>query len=425
MKKPFLAWGISIVTGLAVGGLGGFLVLQAFGGGSEMNTASALERSVIPVTDTSWADGGLRDGGSSLADGEIDPMVIFQEEARRVINQALGEGRRTAIVNAAERVRSSVVTVFVIEQVSRSSRNILSPFSMYYDPGPRRGLGSGVIISQEGYILTNDHVVGNADEITVRLADGREFEGVVVDTDPRHDMAVLKIDPQDELPIAELGDSDDILIGEWVIALGSPYGFELEDPQPSISVGVVSAAGRSFITRSEGKLRYFPSTIQTDASINPGNSGGPLVNALGEVIGINSFILSQSGGSVGIAFAIPINQVKQALEQIRTYGRIRKAWTGLVTVQNSNYWIRQNRGIRAEEGILVTEVEAESPALEAGIKAGALIIQVNGEEMRASRAFETLLLKAEIGDVIDIEYYPYGSNRRRTASITVGEEIQN
>lgn len=149
------------------------------------------------------------------------------------------------------------------------------------------------------------------------------------------------------------------------------------------------------------------------------------MNALGEVIGINSFILSQSGGSVGIAFAIPINQVKQALDQIQTYGRIRKAWTGLVTVQNSNHWIRQYRGIKAEEGILVREVEAESPALEAGIKAGALIVQVNGEELRSNRDFETLLLKAEIGDVIDIEYYPYGSNRRRSTMITVGEEIQD
>ena len=423
MKKPFLAWGVSIMAGLAVGSLGGFLALQALGGSSSVNTASALNGGIIPVSDTAYPDRDMTGDGNSLPGSEIDPMDVFQEEARRVINEALGEGRRTAIVNAAERARSSVVTVFVIEQAPRSRMiNIFDPRS-FFNQEPTRGLGSGVIISKEGYILTNDHVVGNADEITVRLADGREFDGVVIDTDPRHDMAVLKIDPPGELPIAVLGDSDDILIGEWVIAMGSPFGFELEDPQPSISVGVVSAVGRSFIMRSDGELRYFPSTIQTDASINPGNSGGPLVNALGEVIGINSFILSQSGGSVGIAFAIPINQVKQALDQIQTYGRIRKAWTGLVTVQNSNHWIRQYRGIKADEGILVREVEAESPALEAGIKAGALIVQVNGEELRSNREFETLLLKAEIGDVIDIEYYPYGSNRRRSTMITVGEEM--
>jgi len=424
MKQPIAAWGVSIVAGVAVGVVGGLLALQAFGGDATSSTDSTLEGGLIPVSDTDWSGGAAPVVEDPLPAGEIDPMAAFREEARRVINEALGEGRRTAIVNAAERVRSSVVTVFVVETARQRPMDFYDLWGNY-NRGPTRGLGSGVIISDEGYVLTNDHVVGNADEITVRLSDGREFEGVVVDTDPRHDMAVLKIDPPEDIPVAELGDSDEILIGEWVIALGSPFGFELEDPQPSISVGVVSAVGRSFITQSDGEARYFQSTIQTDASINPGNSGGPLVNALGEVIGINSFILSPSGGSVGVAFAIPIDQVKLALEQIRTFGRIRKAWTGLVTVQNSNRILAANQGIRRENGIVVFKVEAESPALEADIRIGAFIVRVNGEEMRSNRDFETLLLKSRIGDVIDIDYYPRSSNRLRSSIITVGEKIQD
>ena len=261
----------------------------------------------------------------------------------------------------------------------------------------------------------------NADNITVRFSDGLELTGVVIDTDPRRDLAILKIDPPEDIPVAQMGDSRDILIGEWVIALGSPFGFMIQDPQPSVSVGVVSAVGRSFITTSEGRLRYFPSTIQTDAAINPGNSGGPLVNTLGEVVGINSFILSQGGGSVGIGFAIPINQAKEALEQVRTYGHIRRTWTGLQTDDNSLYYIRRY-GVRNEKGILVTDVERESPAEEAGFENGALIVAVDGEEMRSNQALETILLKAEIGDSITIEYYPHNSSRKRTTTLTVGEE---
>ena len=179
--------------------------------------------------------------------------------------------------------------------------------------------------------------------------------------------------------------------------------------------------GRSFITTSEGKLRYFPSTIQTDAAINPGNSGGPLVNTLGEVVGINSFIFSQSGGSVGIGFAIPINQAKEALAQIRTFGHIRRAWIGLQTDDNNLYYVRRY-GVRNERGILVTDVEQLSPAEEAGFKNGALIVALDGEEMKSNQAFETVMLKAEIGDTMTIEFYPHNSSRKRSTTLTVGEE---
>lgn len=414
---------MSILAGVIVGGFGGFLALKGLNATSADVTAAGSEGGV---------PGGVIPAASEAASVSVSQSTLsdagsadHQEEIRRAVNQTLEEGRRTAIVVATERVHRAVVTVFVTERIATRSifPDFFSDFFSFGTPntGQRQGLGSGVIISEDGYILTNAHVVENADNITVRFYDGNELTGVVIDTDPRRDLAILKIDPPDDIPVAEMGDSKDIMIGEWVIALGSPFGFMIQDPQPSVSVGVVSAVGRSFITASEGKLRYFPSTIQTDAAINPGNSGGPLVNTLGEVVGINSFILSQSGESVGIGFAIPINQAKEALDQVRTYGHIRRAWTGLQTDDNNGYYVRRY-GVRNERGILVTDVEPDSPAEDAGFKNGALIVALDGEEMRSNQALETILLKAEIGDTLTIEYYPHNSSRKRTTTITVGEE---
>lgn len=429
MNRRVKTWLISIFAGVLVGGAGGFIVLQALGADpagvkAAYSPNEALEEHPAPGTEL---PAGLPADSGGTASYQTPPFSTadFKDELRRAVNQALGEGRRTAIVNATEKVHDAVVTVFVTERISRRSifDGILDDFFSFGTPGSetRQGLGSGVIVSKEGYVLTNDHVVGNADNITVRFADGRESTGVVIDTDPRRDLAILKIDPADDLPVAEMGDSSDILIGEWVIAIGSPFGFMLQDPQPSVSVGVVSAIGRSFITTSEGETRYFPSTIQTDAAINPGNSGGPLVNTLGEVVGINSFILSQSGGSVGIGFAIPINQAKEALDQVRNYGHIRRAWTGLQTDDNS-WWYVRSYGVRNERGIVITEVEPGSPAAEAGLKGGALIVAVDGIEMRRNQELETILLKSEIGDTITLEYYPYRATRKRTTVLTIGEE---
>lgn len=423
MNRTITSWLVSIFAGVIVGVFGGFLALKG------MNATSA---DVTVAGSEGMVPGGVIPASSEASPVSVSPPSLSdtisadnQEEVRQAVNQALEEGRRTAIVIATERVHAAVVTVFVTERITTRSifPDIFSDFFTFGTPstGQREGLGSGVIISEDGYILTNAHVVENADNITVRFTDGTEFTGVVIDTDPRRDLAVLKIDPPDDIPVAKMGDSRDIMIGEWVIALGSPFGFMINDPQPSVSVGVVSAVGRSFITTSEGKLRYFPSTIQTDAAINPGNSGGPLVNTLGEVVGINSFIFSQSGGSVGIGFAIPINQAKEALEQIRIYGHIRRAWIGLQTDDNNWYYVRRF-GVRNERGILVTDVEQHSPAEEAGFKNGALIVALDGEEMRSNRALETIMLKAEIGDTMTIEFYPHNSTRKRSTTLTVGEE---
>lgn len=418
------SWVISVLAGLLVGSAGGFLALKALGAGS----SGQFQGTDGSDTDGSPAESGIEyalDHGvererldlSSVAPGS---SAAYQEELREAVSQALGEGRRTAIVNATEKVHSAVVTVFVTQRVRRSFFDSIFDDIFPYGNQPQQGLGSGVIVSTDGYILTNDHVVGNADGITVRFADGREFTGTVQDTDPSRDLAILKIDPPDDIPVAELGSSEDILIGEWIIALGSPFGFMLQDPQPSVSVGVVSAVGRSFLTLSEGKIRYFPSTIQTDAAINPGNSGGPLVNTLGEVVGINSFILTQSGGSVGIGFAIPINQAKDALEQVRRYGYIRKAWIGLQTDTNNYYYVSQ--GVINTRGAVILDVDPDSPADAADLGKGTLIVTVNGQDVRSSQDLEAVLIQAEIGDTVTIEYYSFKTTRKRTAELTIVEK---
>ncbi len=419
MKRTFLSWTVSVIAGVIVGGAGGFLALYLLSSGGATAGTQPGGYGAIPTETASPMTG--EPGGS---DSSSLPAA-WQQEIRDAVNAVVGDGRRTAIVTATERVRAAVVTVFVTERIRR--RGLLDGFFPDFFGGgipgqeyESRGLGSGVIIATDGYILTNDHVVGSADEITVRLADGREFAGVVVDSDPQQDLAVLKIDPPADIPVAELGDSSDIMIGEWIIALGSPFGFLLQDPQPSVSVGVVSAVGRSFMTPGESGTRYFPSTIQTDAAINPGNSGGPLVNVLGEVVGINSFILSQSGGSVGIGFAIPINQAREALRQIRTFGYIRKAWTGLETDDNSfGYVARYN--VQNERGAVVVRVAEDSPAATLGFKPGSLIVSANGRAVHGKEDLEAVLLQAAIGETVTIEYYPYGSSRKRTVELTIGE----
>ena len=416
MKRSHTSWIVSVLAGIVVGSLGGFLALQAVGGTPE---EPALREA---LESTSTADRTGLDSMREAALRTIDPGqqtgANEPSRAEAEAGQEIAVSRRTAIVVATERVRDAVVTVYVVERIERQA------FSWFGDvvgtrQYEREGLGSGVVVSEDGYILTNDHVVGRADQIIVQMADGRKFEGVVVDTEPSRDLAVLKIDAPSDLPVAELGDSSDILIGEWVIALGSPYGFN--DPQPSVSVGVVSAVGRSFVTTSAGETRFFPSTIQTDAAVNPGNSGGPLVNALGQVIGINSFIVSKSGGSDGIGFAIPVNQAKAALQQIREYGHIRRAWTGFESRTNTTTDVLRYR-VAEKSGALVFDVSDRSPGAAAGLTPGSVIVEVSGVQISNQKDLEEVLVQAKIGDSLEIVYYSYPDRDRKRARLTLEED---
>ena len=211
-----------------------------------------------------------------------------------------------------------------------------------------QSIGSGVIFSEDGYLLTNAHVVDGATKIKVVLPDGRETDAKLIGIDTVHDIAVVKCNEK-SLPMAKLGKSDDLIIGEWVIAAGNPYGYLMKDSKPSVSVGVISAINRNFVQKADGKV--YKGMIQTDTAINPGNSGGPLVNINGEVIGINSFILSESGGSVGIGFAIPIDRVKKIAEELIKYGQIREAYFGF-KVQDLSRMIVSYLNLDSMDGLL-------------------------------------------------------------------------
>ena len=248
-----------------------------------------------------------------------------------------------------------------------------------------QSLGSGFIIDKDGSILTNNHVVENAQKIMVKLSDGREFEAKVVGKDARTDIAIIKIDAKGDLPAAPLGDSDQLEVGEWVMAIGNPFGLD-----STVTSGIVSAKGRHI---GAGPYDNF---IQTDASINPGNSGGPLINLRGEVVGINTAIFSQSGGNIGIGFATPINSAKEIVPELKGKGKVTRGWLG-VSIQNVTPDIASSLGLERNRGALVAEVLKEGPAERAGIKVGDVITQFDGTEIKESTDLPALVGRTRPG----------------------------
>ncbi len=264
----------------------------------------------------------------------------------------------------------------------------------------RMGLGSGVIIDKNGYILTNEHVISGASEVKVKLSDGREFDAQVVGSDKRTDLAVIKIDAAN-LPVAKLGDSDNLKIGKWVVAIGNPFGFAIENPEPTVTVGVISALHR-YIPALGRRERSYDELIQTDAAINPGNSGGPLVNLDGEVIGINTAIISVSGGYQGLGFAIPINKVKRVLDKLMKGEKVTYGWLG-INIQDLNEDLRSYFGIKEATGIIVVKVYSGSPAEKAGIKEGDLILAFDNQPVKASRDLIRMVASYEVGAEVPIK----------------------
>ena len=241
-------------------------------------------------------------------------------------------------------------------------------------PAPRGGSGSGFIISEGGYIVTNHHVVDGADRVIVRLSDRREYDAEVIGTDQRSDLALLQVDAND-LPFLKLGKSTDLKVGQWVLAIGSPFGLDY-----SVTAGIVSAKGRSLPT--ERGENYVP-FIQTDVAINPGNSGGPLFNLDGEVVGVNSQIFTRSGGSIGLSFAIPSKVVRNIIEQLRDNGEVVRGWLG-VSIQNVDRTLAESFGLDRPRGALVAQVGEDSPASRADIQSGDIIVEVDGESIEVS-----------------------------------------
>jgi serine protease Do len=330
--------------------------------------------------------------------------VAFQGD-RDSVNDAVTGSRRNAITRTVAQVSPAVVGINVTEVRQIRYRNPWGddPFFRQFF-GDRvytervQGLGSGFLISADGYVLTNDHVAGNAKEITVTLTSGEKVKADLVGTDQVSDIALLKIEGKN-LPFIRLGNSDDVITGEWVIAFGNPFGlFDISD-KPTITVGVVSATQMN-LRAQEG--RVYKGMIQTDASINSGNSGGPLVNSVGEVIGVNAVIYTPNQGSIGLGFAIPINRVKGIVGELRKNGKIeREFWTGL-EIQSVDAQVARYFGLEKAEGVIVSNVKKGSPADRAGFRVGDIITATNGEKVLDEASLIAMLDDAKTGDMVSM-----------------------
>ena len=264
---------------------------------------------------------------------------------------------------------------------------------------PAQSLGSGFIISEDGYVITNAHVVRGADEISVRLNNQREYTAELIGEDPRTDIALLKIDA-DDLPTVEIGDSDDVEVGEWVLAIGAPFGLD-----QSATHGIVSAIGRDLPNET-----YVP-FIQTDAPVNPGNSGGPLINADGEVIGVNSQIYTNSGGYMGISFAIPMNVAMNVAEQLKTTGQVRRGYLGVI-IQPVTDELARSFGLDDTRGALVAQVQEDTPAAAAGLESGDIITAFNGKPIKRSGQLPRLVGSAPVGEPATVTVIRDGEEER-------------
>lgn len=360
---------------------------------------------------------GFLDSPFSTGPKPPDARQVLEQTPKMVqtaasLHDEITASRQNAIVQAAQRVGPAVVSISVIQVRVVREQSFYSPFGdEFFDEfwsrffGPREykqkvySIGSGFIINPEGYILTNAHVVRAADQLKVTLTTGEEYEGKVVGLDEVSDLAVVKIDAKN-LPSVALGNSDDLIIGEWAIAVGNPFGYLLDDPNPTVTVGVVSAVNRD-IKRERGQVQIYRKMIQTDAAINQGNSGGPLVNASGEVIGINTFIFTTSRGSEGIGFAIPINRAKALLSDLIEHGRIIPAWVG-VRVQEVNPILAQTLDLEKAEGVIVSDVEEKSPAQKAGLKVKDIIVEADNQRIKNLSDWEDLVYLARANQTLDI-----------------------
>jgi serine protease Do len=269
-----------------------------------------------------------------------------------------------------------------------------------------QSLGSGLIISADGYVVTNAHVIKDADEIVVRLNDRRQIVAEVIGSDPRSDVALLKVEAED-LPIVKIGDSDRLRVGEWVLAIGSPFGFDY-----TVTAGIVSALGRNL-----PRENYVP-FIQTDVAINPGNSGGPLFNLNGEVIGVNSQIYSRTGGFMGLSFAIPINVVMNVADQLKTKGKVSRGWLG-VLIQDVTRELAEAFGMSRPQGALVSKVLDDSPAAAAGFKSGDVIIRYNGRDVADSASLPPLVGQTPVGKQAEVIVIRDGEET--ALEVTIGE----
>ncbi|MBD3245644.1 MAG: Do family serine endopeptidase [Candidatus Omnitrophica bacterium] len=340
----------------------------------------------------------------------------LQEATVKVANSA---GK--AVVSISSEVRETRQPFFFESPFGGNREPFERFFEEFFGEMPqkeyrRQGLGSGVIIDREGHILTNAHVVDGAESIKVKLSDGREFDAEISGTDLRSDLAVIQINAGD-LPVARLGDSDQLQIGAWVVAIGNPFGFAIENPEPTVTVGVVSALHRFLPALGRRKMGY-DDLIQTDAAINPGNSGGPLVNLDGEVIGINTAIITTTGGYQGLGFAIPVNKAKRVISKLIQGEKVLYGWLG-ISIQDLNEDLRNYFNVREQKGVIVVRVIDGSPADKAGLKEGDLILSFGGENVKATRELVRMVSATEVGTTVAVGILREG--QRKQLRVKVGK----
>jgi Do/DeqQ family serine protease len=340
------------------------------------------------------------------------------------IGGALPQGKEAPapenpFVRVAELVTPSVVNISTVSTGKRRGQSeLFHPFGndpyfrdffdRFFEGMPRRrqqtSLGSGVVIDRGGLILTNNHVIKDADEITVKFANKQEGKGKVVGTDVKTDLAVIRVDGKTDLPVASLGNSETLRVGEWAVAIGNPFGLD-----HTLTVGVISATGRS-----EVGIATYENFIQTDASINPGNSGGPLLNIRGEVIGINTAIVASGQG---IGFAIPINMARKVMEDLIKRGKVTRGWLG-IGIQPLTPELSKSFGV-GTDGVLVNQVMPKSPAEAAGIKVGDLILMIDGKPLKDPRELQRVIGETEIGKLLEITIQR--EKEKRTLKVQIGE----
>ena len=326
----------------------------------------------------------------------------------------ISKSRETAITRAIEKVGPAVASINVEQHISSVSYDPFFGFMYPREIYPMKSSGSGVVISPDGFVMTNHHVIENADKITVTLSGGDEYEAEIIGSDETSDLALIKLSGSD-FPYAELANSDDLLIGEWVIALGNPFELFSISNKPSASVGIISATNMDFGMQKSGKV--LQDMIQTDAAINPGNSGGPLVNAMGQVIGINTFIFTDYEhfrGSVGIGFAIPINSARRIAEELRMTGEIDRGYSTGLIVQSVTRSISRYLDIPFVKGVIIVEINQGSPADMTGLEPGDVILSVNGEDVNKPSDIRTVILENDLrsGDKVTLQIFRNGNYKK-------------
>jgi len=336
-------------------------------------------------------------------------LLSCQFETPPVAQQeGIDKSRQTAITYAIEKISTSVVSINVTQLKKQQMNPFFDPFWEGFFPYTRTfkvdNMGSGVLVSPDGYIITNTHVVENAMEIVVTLKGGKSYDAQLVGVDNLTDIALLKID-DDNLFFATLGNSDELIVGEWAVALGNPLGLFDVSNQPTATAGIISGVEMDFGLKEAGHV--YQDMIQTDAAINPGNSGGPLVNALGEVIGINTFIMTgsnYSSGSIGIGFAIPINRVKEVADDLKKYGKVDRSYTTGVHVQAIDPVMQRYLRLPTAEGVLVTDVEKRSSGERAGLQIGDVILKVNERGINAPKDIIRVIDEGlhKVGDIVKL-----------------------